>query len=504
IQRIDMACLLAIVLITLVAVRFVWTDTLGAYSDDSVSYVIMAQAMSPYFDTSAVIVEAATLERYPPLFSLVLALSGVSHSYLASHIMVALTLGAVLVLFYLFSIQLLDNRLLAFMLTLLFALTPSVWLNLLGILSENLYLALSLYFLLVFVKNEPTDNKPLNHQLENAQYYLFSALLSLVMLSRTLGISLVAAYATHYIITHKHVRSLVNWRFLLPVLAPLLAAVSWSWLHDSTSQDLYATDVNSLFTRIFQSDAPLKYIADTIAPQVISINMTWATSFLLYWTDEFQATYIIVALFGVCVLAGIGLRLKENRLDAWYVVFYLSILIIWPYPDQFTRFIYAILPLLMVYGIYFIKWFVSRWAADRSVWGSAVALLFLFVSVAPASAFIFGRANYVTPYANMDFSYVTPFYNIPNIDTALRVAYRHEHLRQDLALIRTSTQESDIIMWYTPNYIRLISNRKAVRFPSRKSKREFLRGILESQAGYVFASALNPRYTAESFDGLQA
>jgi len=115
-----------------------------------------------------------------------------------------------------------------------------------------------------------------------------------------------------------------------------------------------------------------------------------------------------------------------------------------------------------------------------------------------------------------------------DLTEAKRIALHHEHLRQDLEKIKQTTEKQATIMWYTPNYINLLSKRKAVRFPrdfvKKKSvkiksvkiksktsndtmiktmiKTSIFTQIKQSGADYIFAAKLNPRYTSAEFDGL--
>ena len=117
-------------------------------------------------------------------------------------------------------------------------------------------------------------------------------------------------------------------------------------------------------------------------------------------------------------------------------------------------------------------------------------------------AFFQSRAQYQTEIEDMDFSRVMLFYNIPNLSKAKEIALHHEHLRQDMDYIKASTEAEATIMWYTPNYITLLADRKAIHFPRQFERPAFLHAIKQSGADYVFAARLNPRYTSEKFNGL--
>ena len=50
----------------------------------------------------------------------------------------------------------------------------------------------------------------------------------------------------------------------------------------------------------------------------------------------------------VIVLPGLFVRLKANRVDAWYVIMYFGMLLVWPWPGHMGRLLWPLLPCLLV------------------------------------------------------------------------------------------------------------------------------------------------------------
>ena len=179
------------------------------------------------------------------------------------------------------------------------------------------------------------------------------------------------------------------------------------------------------------------------------------------------------------------------------------IVIVWPYAEQTGRFLYPILPLLFIYGavgLGVVAKLLVRFKYHNQI--PPFGLILILVIVLPTMAFFQTRARFETPIADMDFSRVMLFYNYPNLNKAKELALYHEHLRQDMELIKSSTPAESTIMWYTPNYITLLANRNAVRYPRQTEPRAFFQAVKNSGADYVFAARLNPRYTSEKFNGM--
>lgn len=78
-----------------------------------------------------------------------------------------------------------------------------------------------------------------------------------------------------------------------------------------------------------------------MAQQVKALVAGW----LSLWGSRIGAL-----MAAMVVLPGLLIRLRKNRADAWYVVIYLGMLIAWPFPDHAARFLWPLLPALLVAG----------------------------------------------------------------------------------------------------------------------------------------------------------
>jgi len=326
--------------------------TIGTFADDSVSYIIMGQSYSPYFSTSPVILDAAKVENYPPVFPLFLALTGASHNYLLGHVLVVFLLLLSLVALYFFSATTLKNnksatlknKVTALLVVLLFAASPSTWLNVMGILSENLYILLVLSALYYY------EFKINDKEFSRKTAIVFGVLLGLVLLTRTIGISIIAAFVITSLIKEKSLGTFFKSNWLITLLIPATAALLWYFFGANRDTDLYANDVSGVITNIFTHGSFWSNLSALIEPQINGLTMSWYTAFLLHWRSEFEMRAIIVAVFAFFILAGLIARLLKNRIDAWYTLFYLTIVVVWPYSEQTGRFLYPALPLLFLYG----------------------------------------------------------------------------------------------------------------------------------------------------------
>ena len=165
---------------------FTLFEGFSTFSNDSFSYLLLARKWSPYFAPGVVETLTWPANTYPPGFAWLLAITGASESTWQGHLVVSIAALLSIVL-----IGWLAYRELGWfyggLLTVSFCLLPGVIVSSMGILSENLYLAASLAVLLLFsFIRENTECWP-------GWYVALFLFLWLALMTRTIGISLIAA-----------------------------------------------------------------------------------------------------------------------------------------------------------------------------------------------------------------------------------------------------------------------------------------------------------------------
>ncbi len=187
-----------------------WSHVLGDLDGDNAFYLLTALHYSPWSSPS----EAATFfahNQYPPLYSLLLAVFGGGESLLAAHLVSVTCLLLGFAALYLWVRALNRPPLIAGLLALLFALMPGTYMQALAILSENLYLLLTLTCLASVAAYE---NDKRNHWL-----WLAAICLAAAVLTRSAGISLLVAFAA-YLMMHRPPRF---WLLIMAAAAPVVA-----------------------------------------------------------------------------------------------------------------------------------------------------------------------------------------------------------------------------------------------------------------------------------------
>ncbi|MFC1720089.1 hypothetical protein ACFL00_03000 [Pseudomonadota bacterium] len=300
--------------------------------------MLLARKWSPYFDPGLAVLNSWPIHVYPPGFPWILAISGASKTLYTAHLFVSICfLASVMVFGYLAREEL--GALQGGLLTLAMCLLPGVILSSLGILSENLYLFSSLSVLLLYSK--------IKADVHTSVVWILALviLLTLTILTRSIGIALVLAVATapifdknlqkkqKIIFLGTGVVSIVVWQ-VWGVIQPQPTGPTYFGTLQSATQNL--TDIPSLAVAFWS-------VVKTNLVQIISsFNHYLSLTNINVW---FFLCSFMLLLF--CLIS-LGLRFYQFKVDAVYLVFYLAILTIWPFPEEMTRFLHPIIFLLIL------------------------------------------------------------------------------------------------------------------------------------------------------------
>jgi hypothetical protein len=459
-----------------ICVRFAWQPVLASFADDSASYLVMGQVFSPWTPASPAVAEAFVREAfYPPLFPLLLGLTGAAHHLAWAHALTALCLAGALPLVYLLGSRWLGSAWGGLLATVAFALLPSLWIQVKGILSEPLFCLLFLALLLALERENSTRKA-----------WLASLLMAALVLTRTAALVPVAAYAA-WALTRRGEPRL---RLLIPAIVAAVAYGAWLFLRPAGTSDDYMRIVAERAHSIATAPAPWLALAASVARQVDAQVEAWAGSLILFWPQGHYLRLALVSLIGALALGGLALRLREGRADAWMAGAYLVTFLIWPFYDQMTRFLFPLLPVLVLYALLAAS-ALAR-AVRRPPLVAQVVLWLLVASLAvPALAFIHGRAQAAGP-----FVLITDWYRTPDLDEARRRAQVHLDLMGDMEAIRALTQPQDRVMWVAPSYVALLAQRRGVPAPSPDLSAEAYRQAVDrAHPDYLFLSVFHPRDT---------
>ena len=461
----------------LICTSFAWQPELASFADDSASYLVMAQVFSPWQLVPQPIAEAYVREAfYPPLFPALLALAGAGNDIGRAHAVSALLLACALPVAYVVGVRWLHDRRAALAVVVTTALLPSLWIHVKGILSEPLFCFLFLAILALL-------------ETEKRSAVLLALAMAALSLTRTVGLIVLAAYAAHALM-HSGMGLRQRAQRAWPALAGIAAYAVWVLVRPAEAADVNVRFMAERGQAIFASPSMLAALGASMVRQANALGEAWIGALMVFWVPGRVVPLVIASGLGMLSLAGLLARLRARSVDAWMTAAYLLTFLLWPFHDQMTRFLFPVLPVLVLYGFWAIAGALRRSARPVAAASLVLSVVFASLSV-PALAFIYQRARSPEPYARM-----TDWYRTPDLDQARSRAQVHLGLLADMHAIGRLTQPQDHVMWVAPSYIALLANRHGVPAPEAELPPERYRAVVgEKRPDYVFLSLYHPRDT---------
>jgi hypothetical protein len=458
-------------------VAFGWQDGIATIADDSVSYLALARWLSGDVDGFL----APWLywhTHFPPLFPMALAATGGARDPAIAHLVVAAFAAAGVFAVARYAALRLHSDAAGLGIALAFLALPTAWISVKGILSESMFLVVSLAALHVHDRWVARAERPLRTAL------VFGLLLAAALLTRAAAVTLVAAYVARAAVEFaaNRERRAGLW---LPLLPPALLVAAWiavrpgGHTYDQTIGGLVAA-----------------WLRDPVL--VMSVG---AASFFDGWVASFMAQgdvmgvpRVVFAAFGLVALGGALRAAARNRLDGWYALFTVGLTLVWVFSENnMRRLLYPIVPLALLHATEAIV-AATRGLAPRPrrlVFAAACALPLLLCI--PATALVAQKSLDRTPlvpgsrYAAAD---ITEYYTVVNVVRARALAAKHAAVLAGLDRLTTDTPPGARIMWMRPEYIALLGHRAGVPYYFGWDGRRMAREVRDSRTDFIIVAGM--------------
>lgn len=452
-------------------------DGLASMASDAVHYLLMARHLSPWGTPDAVAAQAFAGQGYPPLFPLLLALFDAGSHFARAHLLTGLLLLVSLPLLHRYAARTTGSAGIAFAITALFALSPGAWLNTLDVLSENQFLALSLVLLLRGADPE--------RGLRAAA--IDGLLLAALILTRSVGIAMLAAVVATAMLTGTGGRAKLL-HAVVPAGVCLLGMLAAQFLLGAGVPEQYLRG----FARIAAGEAPQGRIdaAAFVLSQLRVLGDAWTGNWLYYWSGGMVFAEICLAATGALGIAGLLLRLREGRLDAWYVAAYLGVILVWPHPGQMARFVYPVAPLLLIMAVDAAARIGTRLPTRRAILAPLLLALFA-AAVLPTLAYTWNRRQIGH---DDGFAHMTEFYRLPDLRAAALEAAVHVRIARDIAALPGIIPEHETVLYYEPAYIALLARRAGARLPATSDAAAIRTAAATTGAQWLLLTRIDPRH----------
>ncbi len=469
------------------ALAFTWQPGLASLHDDSVSYLLMAQWYAPWQAVAPSVAAAAPLEKYPPLFPLLLALGGGAFDWRIAHALVAASFVASVLLLGVHARKITASAMMGTAAALVFALMPGAWLNLKGILSEFPYMALSFA---AIVAHERQRRRPPSRRAA----ILLGLLLAGALMTRTIGVALLVAIAAAELLRARRSTDPARVRLLAWTFGvPLACAALWYVLRPAAGEDAYAT-----FAAQVAGDANTEGATRLIAMAQVNlaaISDAWLASMLIFWGEWWKPGFLVATALGIIALLATVRRAAQGEMDALYCLAFTAILVAWPFPGQMLRLALPVVPLVMVNMLWAWQRLLLRMGVEGALQRAPLAAVLPLGLCVPAMLFYVverGRAATTAP-GSTSTRDITEFYRIPSGPSAAANAAAQVGVFEDMRRIRDLTPEGARVMWYAPAYISLLAQRHGVVLQRPRDAADLAAQAIMANADYIYLAAIHPR-----------
>jgi hypothetical protein len=488
--RLDAALAGIAVIAATIAVAFTWQPGLASLFDDSVSYLVLAQAFSPFGEASPAVLAAAAAEKYPPLTAWLIALAGGAFDWRIAHATVALAFGASVFTLGWLARHVSGSAAVGVAAALAYAWLPGAWLNVKGILAEFPYMAISFAALALHAswKGSAATRR---------QAMLLGVLLAAAFLARTIGVALVAAVCAAEALRWVRRRESDRLRSLAWIAGiPVASALLWYALRPSGGEDAYAAFGAQLARDA--SERGFDFAAALLASNAAALRDAWLNALLIFWGEPWKPGFVVASLVGIAGLGAMLWRALRFEADGLYGVTFLAILLAWPFPGQMYRLALPIVPLVLVHFLWACARLAGRLdpstASRRAALGAALPLAVCVPAVlfyiAPRAAGGAGDGGAMRP------ADIAEFYRIPAGPSAEASARAQIGVFEDLRRIGETTPPQARVMWYWPNYVALLAHRHGVRLERPRDAAGLAAQVRATRADYIYLAELHPRDSA--------
>jgi hypothetical protein len=462
-------------------VHFVWQPGIATLGDDSVSYLLLARWLAG--DAGPLLAPWVSFQaNFPPLFPLALAAAGGASNLIAAHLVVGGFALAGLVLVERYGTLRFGHAAAGFVLAAAFLALPTAWVSAKGILSEPMYLCVSLTALLFHARRIAAGSP------RPRDWLVFGLLLAAAWLTRAASITLAAAFVAWAAQDAFLRRARPAAWAALPLACVAAAAVAWLLVRPEPAMDAYRLTIGEV-ARAW-SVAP-----GELAPLALSYFFGgWVASFTADPDVGFLARSVFAA-FGVLGLAGAVRAARAGRLDGWYVLASLALIVAWIFPvENMRRLLYPVVPLAMLHAAetMFALLGALRIGRGRGVYAAAACFAPILVSL-PLTGVVLHRSFDDAPVlegSQRSYAGITDYYTTLKVQRARAVAAREVAVLAGLEALGRVTPPEAKVMWVRPEYVALLGQRRGVPYFHGWDERRLAAEIRASGTTHVIVARL--------------
>jgi hypothetical protein len=442
-----------------------WTDVLGALGGDNAWYLLTAKYISPYSDASLATQHFAQMSPYPPLIPLILAITGGAESLNIAHFVTTLFLIGSFVITYLWLRQLSQSRWVAAGIVIAFASTANTYLFALEILSENYFIFFSMLTILLVTLFEKKNS---------FNFLIMAALVAgASYLIRSAGVALIAGFI-FYAYFH------CNKKQLLALLATTASPSLIAFLLSFKTEESYS--YNTMLMDKLNEISSFELAIEHFTSHILNFIQGWLQ--LFHASSFSQPVYLIIGLLG---LMGMAVRISQKKIDGFYLLFYLLLLLAWPFSPEAARYLYPVQILILIHALFFLTEWKKNIPIPSFIKYSFIALLFLLNI--PTLALTIERYNLSIPNDLASYKHTQAWYSSSQ---PVRSVQSYRAITDGMVKIRQHTPSDACVFVIKPSIAGFFADRISYQTPLEKlDKQAFFNEVKTKQCEYFYPIALS-------------
>ncbi len=446
-----------------------WSPILAQFGGDNATYFLTANSFSPYGKSFFVSEYFSSKSLYPPLYPILLGLLGGGNSILIAHLITTTFLLIAILILYQWILLLNHEKLHATVLVIVFSILPGTYFQALSIHSENIYLLFSLLAIFFVTLKETSGNH---------KFLLLAAIfIACSTLSRSAGFTLALAFIFYLVINNSKRKYLLSFIAIFPM-------VLWSVFNNQS---------DSSYISVFSNHYSGNYITifiQQISNQSLYILHAWYSSF----TPGTFGQLLLAIIFVASLLSALYRTLKK-KLDGIYIILYLLMILVWPYPAESMRLLYPVIPILLVQTSICIKDITDQWVSDNIfLKGNYVLEAILLIILIPNLILTINRFNITVDENLIPYKRTNAWYET-DLNMAMKNINIFYGIFTSLNDVKQYVPNEECVYSIKPTIIELYMQRISKVPPRTIIDDDFYRSIEQSNCRYFyFIETISPSY----------
>jgi hypothetical protein len=218
------------------------------------------------------------------------------------------------------------------------------------------------------------------------------------------------------------------------------------------------------------------------------------------------AGVILLTITGILSILGLISRIKNKHFDGLYLLFYILMLLLWPFSPEAKRYLYPVFSVMILHAVYMVYL-----GGKYLKFGSSPIVLFIVAILIynmPALAMTYTRYTEDLPDDYIAYRHTATWYRNERQAGLRRIAIK-KTIIEAMHAVKQAVPEDQCVYSIKPSIVGMYSDRMSIQTPLEKlSDQDFMNEVTEKGCQFFFVlpfssiSYRTPLYPAKRIKGL--